>query len=78
MNDLGPVRVFGSRKSGDIVGKQRYLTDKQVAELIGQAVQSLKNDRCNGVGLPYVKLKKTVRYDYQDVIEYMEKRKVRF
>ncbi len=55
---------------------QQYLTEKQVSKMIGRAVQSLRNDRFNRKNIPYIKLGSSVRYDLDDVIEFMKKRKI--
>lgn len=54
----------------------RYLTDIQVSRLISIPVQTLRNQRFRGKGIPYVKMSKSVRYRYDDVIAFMESRKV--
>lgn len=54
----------------------QYLTEKQVSELTGIAVQTLRNQRCEGRGFPYVKIGKSIRYPKNDVIADMESRKI--
>jgi predicted DNA-binding transcriptional regulator AlpA len=54
----------------------QYLTEKQVAELTGIAVQTLRNQRCEGRGFPYVKIGKSIRYRKNDVVADMESRKI--
>ena len=54
----------------------RYLSEKEVNQITGRAVQTLRNDRHRGVGIPYVKLTRQVRYDLADVVEYMNTRKI--
>ena len=53
-----------------------YLNEKQVSELIGRALSTLRNDRHLRQGLPYVKWGRTVRYRRSDVIQFMEDRKI--
>jgi hypothetical protein len=55
----------------------KYLTEKQVAEMTGLALQTLRNDRYLGQGIPYVKLRRSVRYSLEDVISHMEAHKIR-
>ncbi|MFZ5517670.1 MAG: helix-turn-helix transcriptional regulator [Candidatus Zhuqueibacterota bacterium] len=50
----------------------KYLTEKQVAEITKFALSTLRNYRFLGKGIPYIKIGKSVRYNYTDVIEYME------
>jgi 3-deoxy-D-manno-octulosonate 8-phosphate phosphatase KdsC-like HAD superfamily phosphatase len=52
--------------------KVQYLTDKQVAIIIGRSVQTLRNERVKGKGIPWVKLgsskRSSVRYALKDVL----------
>jgi hypothetical protein len=50
----------------------RYLNEKQVAEITGRSLQTLRNDRFKGQGIPYVKVGRSVRYLYGDVVTFME------
>jgi len=59
------------------VNHPRYLTERQVSEITGRALSTLRNDRMHGRGLPYVKMGRSVRYDLDDVRRFMESRKVR-
>ena len=54
----------------------QYLTESQVESMTGIARSTLQNHRFMRIGIPYVKLNRSVRYKLQDVIDYMEARKV--
>ena len=54
----------------------QWLTESQVSQIIGRAEQTLRNDRGKGRGLPYCKVGRSVRYKLEDVVEYMESRRV--
>ena len=54
----------------------RYLTEKEVAKITGFALSSLRNQRSIGVGIPYCKVGRSVRYSYEDVIDHLESRKI--
>lgn len=56
--------------------KKIYLNDKQVAEITGRGLQTLRNDRHRGQGIPYSKYGRLVRYSQEDVIAYLESRKI--
>jgi len=56
--------------------KKEYLTEGEVSRLTGRALSTLRNDRQNVTGFPYVKWGRFVRYRKKDVIEFMEARKV--
>jgi hypothetical protein len=50
----------------------RYLNETQVAEITGFALSTLRNDRFHRRGIPYVKLRRSVRYALSDVVNFME------
>ena len=54
----------------------KYLDEKSVANITGIGVQTLRNARFLRTGIPYVKLNRSIRYSLQDVIDYMESRKI--
>jgi len=56
---------------------KKYLTEYEVKEIINRSVQTLRNDRSLGRGIPYIKCGRSVRYGLDDVIEFMESRKIR-
>jgi hypothetical protein len=55
----------------------KYLTEAEVAELTGRAIGSLRNDRHHRLGLPFCKVGRSVRYDADDVLAFMESRKIK-
>ncbi len=54
----------------------RLLTEQEVAKELRISVQSLRNNRCQGVGLPYVKIGRLVRYVEDDVIADIQRRRI--
>ena len=63
------------------IGKQSevelYLGEKQVASMLGLAVQTLRNWRFQGRGPSYVKLgPRAVRYKLGDVLDFAEERRI--
>lgn len=56
--------------------KVRYLTEKETSRLTGMALSTLRNNRHLGRGIPYCKVGRSVRYCWQDIIDYMEQRKI--
>jgi len=54
----------------------QYLNEVQVAEVTGRALSTLRNDRFNRRGIPYVKIGRSVRYNLQDVVQFMEMHKI--
>ncbi len=55
----------------------QYLNERQVSKIVGRAIQTLRNDRHRGQGIPYVKMgQRSVRYKLSDVLVFMESRRV--
>ena len=54
----------------------KYITEKEVSEITGRALSTLRNERFLGKGIPYIKIGKSVRYRLDDVIEFMESRRI--
>ncbi len=58
----------------------RYIKETEVSEITGIARQTLKKQRSSRDpnAIPWIRLgKKMIRYNIDDVIDYMESRKVR-
>ena len=55
----------------------RYLTEKQVSEITQIALSTLRNDRFLGQGIPYIKIGRSVRYSFTDVVNFMESCRVK-
>ena len=58
--------------------KERFevATAEEVAKFFDKTAESLANDRCNGVGPPYIKVGKQVLYPLQGLRKYLEARTV--
>jgi hypothetical protein len=54
-----------------------YLPEKEVSRITGRAMSTLRNERFNRKGIPYVKVGRSVRYSHEDVISFMENRKIK-
>jgi phage terminase Nu1 subunit (DNA packaging protein) len=55
----------------------KYVNEKKVAEITDIGIQTLRNDRHLGRGLPYIKKGRMVRYSLADVIAFMEQHKIK-
>lgn len=55
----------------------KYINENEVSEVTGLAKSTLRNERCLGRGIPYVKVGRSVRYSLRDVLDFMESRKVK-
>jgi len=70
-------RGFSSRGKWEKMQEtEKYLTEKQVAEMINCGISTLRNWRHLGKGIPYIKFGRSVRYALSDVVGYMDERKV--
>ena len=55
----------------------QYLTEAEVSTMTGIAVSTLRNSRWERKGISYFKVgQRSVRYKLQDVINYMEARRI--
>ena len=54
----------------------RYLTEREVAQLLSCSLSRLRQDRHKSRGLPYSKMGRSVRYSVADVSAYMTKCRV--
>jgi hypothetical protein len=48
------------------------IDEKQLAKIIKRSVQTLRNERCQGRGLPYIRIGRSIRYDIADVERYLK------
>ena len=54
----------------------RWLTESECAEMLSCSRSKLRNDRCQRRGLPYYKVKHSIRYSVVDIVAYMEKKRI--
>ena len=54
----------------------QYLTEADVAEMTKLSLSGLRNGRYLGKGIPYIKIGRSVRYKLEDVISFMDSRRV--
>jgi hypothetical protein len=54
----------------------QYINEKEVSKLTGRAVPTLRSDRHKGQGIPYRKLGRKVLYRIDEVVAYVESRKI--
>ena len=52
--------------------KKILLTEDEVCEILNLNVSSLQRERCNGYGIPYIKIGRRVRYKLSDIEKYLE------
>lgn len=59
---------------------KKLIDEKGLSEITGLALQTLRNARCEGRGIPYIRLggerRGAIRYDLQDVEDYISRRRI--
>lgn len=55
---------------------QRWLNEKEAASMLGVSVYTLRQHRFKGIGVPYVKYGKSVRYSIADICAYFDSLRV--
>lgn len=55
----------------------KYFNEKETSNLTSLALSTLRNHRHKGIGLPYIKIGKAVRYSFQDIVDYFESHKIK-
>jgi hypothetical protein len=56
--------------------QSQLLTEKEVSGLLRIPLQTLRNNRSRGYGIPYLKLGRSVRYAQADIIEYVDSKRI--
>ena len=57
--------------------ENQFLNEKQVSEMTSIPLQTLRNNRFARKGISYVKIGRSVRYEVSDILDFMEKRKIK-
>ena len=70
---LGDIKELLNNQSGQITKK--WLKSPEVRELLGISPGTLQNLRVNGT-LPYTKVGGVLYYDYQEIMQVLEKNRV--
>lgn len=61
-----------------LIETPRWITEKEASQIMGIAIQTLRNWRFKRVGPPYAKVSKAVRYRVDEVVDFMERKKINF
>ena len=61
-----------------MIEKPKLFNGIETAEMVSRAVQTLRNDRHRRQGIPYVKLGRSIRYSLEDIVDYLDARKITF
>ncbi len=54
----------------------QWLTENDVSRITARAKQTLRNDRTKRQGIPYSKIGRSIRYRLDDVVSFMESKRV--
>jgi len=68
------MRSEGIRKQ--TMETPRWIDEKEASQIMGVAVQTLRNWRFQGTGPPYFKIGRSVRYRLNEILAFMEERRV--
>ena len=61
----------------NLLNTDHLLTEYEVSKITRKAVQTLRNERCERRGIPYVKTgRRSVRYLPQDVLEFIKNHRI--
>lgn len=53
-----------------------FLTEAQLASILGRSPSTLQKDRCGGRGVPFVKFGQQVRYRFGDLLDYIHAHRI--
>lgn len=53
-----------------------YLNEKEASEVTGISLSTLRNNRSTLRGIPYIKIGRSVRYKYSEIIAFMDGHKI--
>ena len=56
--------------------ESQFVTEKQVSEITNIPLQTLRNNRFERKGMPYIKIGRSIRYELSDVVGFMQSRKI--
>lgn len=56
--------------------RAQFISENEVALITGLATGTLRNWRFVGKGMPYHRIGRAIRYDYNDVIEFMRVQRI--
>ncbi len=57
--------------------QDRYLTEREVSDITGVSLSTLRSNRSSHKGMPYIKVGRSIRYKLLDVITYMDEHRIK-
>ncbi len=76
--DIAPHIIEPENQPNQKKQYSEYLTEKQVSEITGFALSTLRNHRFVRKGIEYLKIGKSIRYSYETVKKYMEENRIKY
>ena len=61
----------------EIAQMDQFLTEIEVAQLIGRSRSALQKDRFKRIGIPFIKMGRSIRYRAQDIKNFMHDHRVK-
>ena len=58
------------------ITRQQWMNEKEAAKMLSMSVYTLRQHRHKGIGIPYVKYGKSVRYSLGDIVNFMQLHKI--
>lgn len=58
-------------------GKSRWLTEREAAQIMGLSVSTLQKQRFYSRGIPYYKIGRSVRYAFEDIVNFMHSSRIK-
>ena len=55
---------------------QQLIDERKLSEMTGRSLQTLRNERCLGRGLPYFKIGRSVRYSIDDLEHFLNSHRI--
>lgn len=59
-----------------VLNENQVVNEIQAAEILGRAIQTLRNDRHLRQGPPYIKLGRSIRYSVGDLMDYLDRHRI--
>ena len=56
--------------------ENQVVDERKAAEILGRAIQTLRNDRHLRKGPAYIKMGRSIRYQVSDLLDYIEKNRI--
>ncbi len=59
-----------------VLNENQIVNETKASEILGRAIQTIRNDRHLRQGAPYIKIGRSVRYRVGDLLDYLERHRI--